>query len=145
MDCISSGRQRPDYRWCSQILIGQGLPEQVIQCCGSAGDVDMAVQYAKEVVDNGGYDLFTEPIMAENGVDTLYTAYESAFLPQNKNGKEGIWEYQFYPGVSGSGVNNVFLLPGYYGNWGDDRLRATELLYNSFEPGDLRKKSYIYR
>ena len=109
----------------------------------TTGDIDLAVQYAKDVIDNGGYDLFTEPIMAENGVDTLYTAYESAFLPQNKNGKEGIWEYQFYPGVSGSGVNNVFLLPGYYGSWGDDRLRATELLYNSFEPGDLRKKSYI--
>ncbi len=109
-----------------------------------AGDVDLAVQYAKDVVDNGGYDLFTDPIMDANGIDTLYTAYESAFLPQNKNGKEGIWEYQFYPGVSGSGVNNVFLLPGYYGSWGDDRLRATELLYNSFEPGDLRKESYIF-
>ncbi len=108
------------------------------------GDIDLAVTYAKDVVDNGGYDLFTDPILDINGIDTLYTAYESAFLPQNKNGKEGIWEYQFYPGVSGSGVNNVFLLPGYYGSWGDDRLRATTLLYNSFEPGDLRKKSYIF-
>lgn len=109
-----------------------------------SGDVDKAVQYAKDVIDNEGYDLFTEPILAENGIDTLYTAYEVAFLPESKNGKEGIWEYQFYPGVSGSGVNNVFLLSGYGGTWGDDRLRATELLYNSFEPGDLRKKSYIY-
>lgn len=109
---------------------------------GSSGDIDMAVTYAKDVVDNSGYDLFTDPILDENS-DVLYTAYESAFLPQNKNGKEGIWEYQFYPGVSGSGVNTVFALPGYYGSWGDARLEATPLLYNSFEPGDLRKRSYI--
>ncbi len=109
----------------------------------AAGDVDMAVSYAKDVVDNGGYDLITEAILDETG-DTLFTAYEAAFLPENKNGKEGIWEYQFYPGVSANGVNLEFALPGYFGSWGNARYEATPLLYNSFEPGDLRKKSYIF-
>jgi hypothetical protein len=109
----------------------------------AAGDIDEAVSYAKDVVDNGSYDLITDAILDGNG-DTLYTAYEAAFLPENKNGKEGIWEYQFYPGVSANGVNTVFALRGYFGDWGDARLEATPLLYNSFEPGDLRKKSYIF-
>src|SRR5688572_14817925 len=54
------------------------------------GDVDQAVILARDVVNNGGYDLITEPILSDDG-DTLYTAYAAAFLPVNKNGKEGIW------------------------------------------------------
>jgi len=107
-----------------------------------AGDVDQAVLYAEDVVENGQYDLITDPIM--DGTDTLFTAYEAAFLPENKNGKEGIWEYQFYPGVSSNGLNVEYALPGYFGSWGNGRFEATPLLYNSFEPGDRRKKSYIF-
>ena len=106
-----------------------------------ATDIDNAVLYAKAVVENEGYDLITSPVMADG--DTVYTAYEAAFLPENKNGSEDIYSYEFYPGVSANGVNTVFALPGWFGSWGDARLEATPLLYNSFEPGDLRKHSYI--
>lgn len=106
------------------------------------GDADQAALYAKDVIDNEGYDLITDPIFDSNG-DTLYTAYEAAFLPVNKNGKEGIWEFQFIPGVAFSRNNEIWALPGYFGSFGLAQFEATPLLYNSFEPGDLRKKSYI--
>ena len=73
----------------------------------------------------------------------FHTAYEAAFLPENKNGKEDIYSYEFYPGVSANGVNLEYALPGYFGTWGNARFEATPLLYNSFEPGDHRKESYI--
>jgi len=109
----------------------------------AASDVDNAVAFAQDVVENSGRDLITDPILDGEG-DTLFTAYEAAFLPENKNGKEGIFEYQFYTGVSQSALNVEFALPGYFGDWGNARFEATPLLYNSFEPGDLRKKSYIF-
>ena len=109
----------------------------------ASDDADNAVLFAKDVIDNGGYDLFTEPILDGNG-DTLFTAYESVFLPENKNGKEGIWEFQFYGGVTKQNINVDWVPFGYYGTWGHGRFEATPLLYNSFEPGDLRKKSYIF-
>jgi len=110
---------------------------------GAASDVDNAVAYARDVVENSGHDLIMNPILNENG-DTLYTAYEAVFLPENKNGLEGIWEFQFYPGVVQSAQNLEWVPLGYFGNWGNGRFEATPLLYNSFEPGDERKKSYIF-
>ena len=106
------------------------------------GDVDQAVLYASDVVENSGYDLITEPILNADG-DTLYTAYAAAFLPVNKNGKEGIWEFQFNVGQATNNNNVEWAVPGWFGDWGNARFEATPLLYNSFEPGDLRKKSYI--
>jgi starch-binding outer membrane protein, SusD/RagB family len=106
-----------------------------------AGDVAQAVAYAKDVVENSGYDLITQPVM--NGTDTVYTAYEAAFLPINKNGKEGIWEFQFNPGQATNNNNVEWAVNGWFGAWGNARFEATPLLYNSFEPGDRRKKSFI--
>ena len=103
-------------------------------------DINGAVSYAKDVIDNESYGLITTPIVKPN---YTYTAYEAAFLPENKNGKEDIYSYEFYPGVSANGVNTVFAIRNWFGAWGDARLEATPLLYNSFEPGDLRKNSYI--
>jgi hypothetical protein len=105
-----------------------------------ASDIGNAVLYAKDVIDNEGYGLITTSVTT--GTYT-YTAYESAFLPENKNGKEDIYSYQFSPGSSQNGVNLVFVPRNWFGAWGDARLEATPLLYNSFEAGDLRKNSYI--
>jgi starch-binding outer membrane protein, SusD/RagB family len=107
------------------------------------GDVDKAVLHAKDVIDNEGYDLITTPILKANGVDTLYTAYEAAFLPVNKNGKEGIWEFQFIPGAAFNRNNEIWALPGYFGAFGLAQFEATPLLYNSFASNDRRKKSFI--
>ncbi len=106
------------------------------------GDVDKAVQYAKDVIDNEGYDLITEPVLDEED-NVIYTAYEAAFLPINKNGKEGIWEFQFNPGQATNNNNVEWAVPGYFGAWGNARFEATPLLYNSFDPADLRRESYI--
>ena len=105
-------------------------------------DVDQAVLYAKDVVENGGYDLITQAVLNANG-DTIYTAYEAAFIPPNKNGKEAIWEFQFGPGQATNNNNTEWAVPGYFGPWGNARFEATPLLYNSFEPGDRRKEAYI--
>jgi len=109
----------------------------------AAGDVDNAVAYARDVIENSGHDLIMEPMLNGDG-DTLFTAYEAVFIPENKNGMEGIWEFQYWPGVVASAQNLEWVPLGYYGNWGNGRFEATPLLYNSFEPGDIRKKSYIY-
>ena len=76
-------------------------------------DVDQAVLYARDVVQNSGYDLITEPVM--DGEDTVYTAYEAAFLPINKNGKEGIWEFQFNQGQATNNNNVEWAVPGWFG------------------------------
>lgn len=106
------------------------------------GDVDQAVLLAKDIIDNEGYGLITDPVLDAEG-DTIYTAYAAAFLPINKNGKEGIWEFQFNSGQATNNMNVEWAVPGYFGAWGNARFEATPLLYNSFEPGDLRKKSFI--
>jgi hypothetical protein len=107
-----------------------------------SSDIQNAVNFAKDVVENSGYGLITEPDLDENG-DTLFTAYEKPFLPEYKNSIEGIWEYQFVEGAGRSKLNEEYAPPGYFGNWGKARFEATPLLYNSFESGDTRKKVYI--
>jgi starch-binding outer membrane protein, SusD/RagB family len=107
-----------------------------------AGDVDNAVLYAKDVVDNSGHALITTPDLKTNG-DTLYTAYEKPFLPAYSNSVEGIYEYQFFQAGAGSRTAEDWVPRNYYGNYGNSRFHATPLLWNSFEPGDIRKKSYI--
>ncbi len=107
-----------------------------------ASDIENAVLYAKDVVENSGHALITEPDLDENG-DTIYTAYEKPFLPDYSNSVEGIWEYQFYNPGAGSRNAEDWVPRNYYGTYGNSRFHATSLLWNSFEPGDERKKSYI--
>lgn len=108
-----------------------------------AGDVENAVLYARDVVENSGHALVKDPILDENG-DTLFTAYETLFIPEGKNSVEGIWEYQFLLGAGRSRNNEDWIPRGYYGaGYGNRRFHATPLLWNSFEPGDIRKQSYI--
>ena len=71
-----SGRNWPhktkaELRWCGQIITGKSLPAKAYHASAAeAEDINMAVTYAKDVVENGGYDLITDPMLNEDG-DTL--------------------------------------------------------------------------
>ncbi|MBC7922306.1 MAG: RagB/SusD family nutrient uptake outer membrane protein [Ferruginibacter sp.] len=84
---------------------------------------------AKEVMDLGGYDLWTN--------------FHEAFLLANKNGKEAVFEVQ----ALGGGVGEGSFMQGYMrpnfdrvngvAGFGDDP--ATENLYRTYAPSDKRR------
>ena len=139
---INEGRAS---RGAIKTLLAKAILTRATSSAAQAGDFQQAATICRDIMDNEGYMLYTTPDLDENG-DTLFTAYEKPFLPQYENGPEGIFEYQFNGGSSGSRskLNGEWVPKGYYnaGDGGKMRFDVTDLLYNSFEPGDIRLKSY---
>ncbi|MBN1132270.1 MAG: RagB/SusD family nutrient uptake outer membrane protein [Bacteroidales bacterium] len=96
---------------------------------------DLAALNAKAVKD-----------MEERGVYGLWDDYAANFREVNKNGKESVFEVQFYTGMLTencriviSGLPSIFAFPA-----GVGIILPTEDLLNSFEPGDHRYESTFF-
>jgi hypothetical protein len=133
-------------RGAAKTLLGKVYLTRATSPAAQSGDFQQAATVLKDVIDNEGYALLTDPELDENG-DTLFTAYEKVFLPQWENGPEGIFEYQFGGGTGGSRgrMNGEWVPRGFYSPADNGKLRfeVTDLLINSFEPGDIRRQSYF--
>ncbi len=96
------------------------------------GDYENASIKAKEVIDMEHYELWDD--------------YASNFKEANKNGKESIFEVQFYSGdvqenckIVISGLPSIFAFPA-----GVGIILPTEDLLGNFEPGDHRYESTFF-
>lgn len=90
------------------------------------GEWEMAANKAKEVMDLGVYSLWDD--------------YKDNFREANKNGKESVFEVQFYSGQQSENSQIVISsLPSIYAfPAGVGIILPTEDLLNSFETGDYR-------
>ncbi|MBV6642991.1 MAG: RagB/SusD family nutrient uptake outer membrane protein [Cyclobacteriaceae bacterium] len=94
------------------------------------GDFSGAAQKAKEVIDSGEYDLFTN-------VDDLWKV-------ANENGLEHIFSVQYHAGIQGSGFSSSFAIRG-----GEPPLTGFSTaivrqgLLDSFDPSDERRAASV--
>ncbi|NVO20965.1 MAG: RagB/SusD family nutrient uptake outer membrane protein, partial [Bacteroidetes bacterium] len=94
---------------------------------------DSAYANAQRVIDLGGYDLNSD--FAANWKET------------NKNGKESVFEVQFYKNSTAENsqmvISGLPSLPGVF-SAGVELMLPTDDLYNSFEEGDYRKQATFF-
>ncbi len=120
-------------RGAAKALLGRVYLTKATSEAKASDDFQKAASKLKDVIDNEGYDLWTN--------------YYEVFIPANKNKKEDIFSFQCE--TNGANISALYIEftpqpPPTGATRGYAQLLMTNVLYNSFEPGDKRKEDGYY-